>query len=63
MLQELFFQGSTCLDEEAAVNHFVRHLTRLIARIPVFEPAGDLLRRLLLLQLTGNQARQDAVTG
>jgi len=59
VLQKLFFQGSARLHEEASVDRFVRHLTCLIPRIGPFEPTGNLLRRPLLLQLSGYQACQD----
>ena len=52
MLQKLFLQGSACLDEERAVDGFVRHLHILCARVSSFEPSGYLLGRPLTLQFT-----------
>jgi hypothetical protein len=63
VLNQLFFQHSTRLNEQATVNRFVRHVHTLIIGIPVLEPSGDLLRRPVQDQFTRNDPLQLPVDG
>lgn len=58
VLQQLFLQGPSGLDEEASVDGLLRHLVILIVRIRVLEPAGDLLWRPQPLELVCHDAGQ-----
>ena len=53
-----FFQHSAGLDEQCAVNGFVRHAPTVIVDILPGKPACDLLRRPVQAQLLGNQQGQ-----
>lgn len=44
MLHQFRFEYATGLNEQIAVNRFVRDLHRVIIGILQFQPAGDLLR-------------------
>ena len=63
VLQQLFFQRSTRLNEQAAVNGFVGHTHALIIGILDFQPAGDLLGRPVQNQFTRNDVPQLQVDG
>ena len=54
VFHQLFFQRSTRLDEQAAVNRFVRHAQALVVGIFHLEPSGYLLGRPVLHQFTRN---------
>src|ERR1700674_2300929 len=45
VLNQLLFQHSSRLNEQAAVNRFVRHAHGLVLGIPPLQPSGNLLRR------------------
>ena len=51
MCRQLLLQHAAGLDEEAAVNRFVRYLHVLVGRELLLQPAGDLLRRPLQCEL------------
>src|SRR5580704_10820359 len=63
MLQQLLFQGSTGLNEQAAVNGFLGHTHALIIGILGFQPAGNLLGRPVQNQFTRNDVPQLQVDG
>ena len=63
MLQQLLFQRSTRLNEQASVNGFVGHTHALIIGILGFQPAGNLLRRPVQNQFTRNDVPQLQVDG
>src|ERR1700726_2831352 len=63
VLQQLFFQRSTGLNEQASVNGFVGHTHVLIIGILGFQPAGNLLRRPVQNQFTRNDVPQLQVDG
>jgi hypothetical protein len=54
VLHQLFFQHSAGLNEQAAVNRFVRHAQALVFRVVLLQPSGNLLRRPFLHQFTRN---------
>ena len=58
VLQQLLFQRSTGLNEQASVNGFVGHAHALIIGILGFQPAGNLLRRPVQNQFTRNDVPQ-----
>src|SRR5271156_5767311 len=51
---QLSFQRSPSLGEQATVNGFVRHAHTLVLGILGFQPSGDLFRRPLQQQFTRN---------
>src|SRR5271167_63385 len=55
--QQLFFQHSAGLDEQAAVNRFVGHAHALVIGILDLQPSGDLFRRPIQNQFTRNHLR------
>ena len=63
VLQQLLFQRSAGLNEQASVNGFVGHPHALIIGILGFQPAGNLLRRPVQNQFTRNDLLQPAVGG
>src|ERR1700730_12559319 len=54
VLNQLFFQHSARLNEQAAINRFVRHAHALVLGILVLQPSGNLLRRPVQDQFTRN---------
>jgi hypothetical protein len=54
VLQQLAFEHTATLNEQGAINRFVRHLHVRIARKRTTKPARDLLRRPLARELGGN---------
>src|SRR6266403_945930 len=63
VVQQLLFQSSTGLNEQASVNGFVGHTHALIIGILGFQPAGNLLRRPVQNQFTRNDVPQFQVDG
>ena len=63
MLQQLLFQRSTGLNEQASVNGFVGHAPAFIIGVLGFQPAGNLLRRPVQNQFTRNDVPQLQVDG
>src|SRR5690606_18150672 len=61
MRAELLFQGTPCLDEQAAVDGLVRHLECLIGRELQLKPSRDLFRRPLQRQQLCDQAAKGCV--
>src|SRR5689334_17250562 len=61
MLQQLFFQSSAALDEQRAVNRFVRHPHTVIGGKGLGKPSGNLLWRPVPAQLAGHQLPQSSV--
>jgi len=61
MVHQLFFQYATRLNEQAAVNGFVRHAHALVVGIPILQPPGNLFRRPVQNQFTRNDIPQLAV--
>jgi hypothetical protein len=59
--QELFFQHTTRLDEETAVDRLVRHPPTLIVAKRSFKPSGNLLRRPVEPELGRDRAGQSRV--
>ena len=55
MPNQLLFQRSARLQEQAAVNSFVRRVQALIVRVGLLQPSGNLLRRPVPHQFTRNQ--------
>ena len=49
--RQLLFQHAAGLDEEAAIDRFVRYLHVLVGWELLLQPAGDLLRRPLQREL------------
>jgi hypothetical protein len=60
---QLLFQRSPRLNEQAAINRFVRHTQALVVRIGLFQPPGNLLGRPVLHQFTRNHLLQLTVGG
>jgi hypothetical protein len=60
---QLLFQRSPRLNEQAAINRFVRHAQALVIRVVLLQPSGNLLRRPVLHQSTRNDLLQLAVGG
>src|SRR5271170_277627 len=58
MSNQLSFQHSPRLDEQATVNGFVRHAHALVLGILGLQPSADLFRRPLQQQLTRNDLLQ-----
>src|SRR5271167_184216 len=58
MSNQLFFQRSPRLDEQATVNGFVGHAHTLVLGILGLQPSGDLFRRPLQQQFTRNDLLQ-----
>src|SRR5215831_21170709 len=56
VLQQLFLQSPTGLDEQRAVDRLVRHLMRLVVWVRALEPPGHLDWRPLEPQLLSDQA-------
>src|SRR5271156_1522676 len=54
VVHQLFFQYPTRLNEQAAVNGFVRHAHALVVGIPILQPPGNLLGRPVQNQFTRN---------
>ncbi len=54
VLHQLFFQHSAGLNEQAAVNGFVRHAQVSVLGILSLQPSGNLFRRLVPNQFTRN---------
>ena len=54
MPHQLLFQRSARLNEQAAINRFVRHAQALVVRVCCLQPSGNLLRRPVLHQFTRN---------
>src|SRR5262245_28966461 len=52
--RQLLLQHAAGLDEEAAIDRFVRYLHILVGRKLLLQPAGDLLRRPLPRELLGH---------
>jgi len=63
VLNQLLFQRSARLNEQAAINRFVRHAQVLVVRIGLFQPSGNLLRRPVLHQFTRNESAEFLVEG
>src|SRR5215472_8274599 len=63
VVHQLFFQYSSCLNEQAAVNGLVGHAHALVAGIVGLQPPGNLLRRPVQNQFTRNDVAQPAVHG
>jgi|SRR5580704_480911 hypothetical protein len=58
MSNQLSFQRSPRLDEQASVNGFVGHAHTLVLGILGLQPSGDLFRRPLQQQFTRNDLLQ-----
>src|ERR1700683_5491799 len=58
MSNQLFFQWSPRLDEQATVNGFVGHAHTLVMGILGLQPSGDLFRRPVRQQFTRNDLLQ-----
>src|ERR1700721_76429 len=63
VVQQLFFQCSPGLNEQATVNRFVGHAQALVMGILVLQPPGNLLGRPVQDQSTRNDVPQLAVLG
>src|SRR5712664_3901971 len=63
LVQQLFFQHSTGLNEQAAVDGFVGHAQALVIGILDLQPSGNLLGRPVQDQFTRNDIPQLAVEG
>src|SRR5271163_490881 len=63
VVQQLFFQCSPGLNEQASVNRFLGHAQALVVGILVLQPPGDLLGRPVQDQSTRNDVPQLAVLG
>ena len=63
VLNQLLFQRSPRLDEQTAINRFVRHAQALVVGVLRFQPSGNLFRRPVLHQFTRNHLLQLAVGG
>src|SRR5580698_9074515 len=63
VVQQLFFQCSPGLNEQATVNRFVGHAQALVIGILVLQPPGNLLGRPVQDQSTRNDVPQLAVLG
>src|ERR1700691_3498782 len=63
VVQQLFFQCSPGLNEQATVNRFVGHAQALVVGILVLQPPGNLLGRPVQDQSTRNDVPQLAVLG
>src|ERR1700693_2931142 len=63
MLNQLFFQHSTRLNEQTAVNRLVRHAHPLVLGILTLQPPANLFRRPVLHEFTRNDLLQLHVQG
>src|SRR6266481_2190560 len=63
VVQQLFFQHSTRLDEQATVNGLVGHTHPLVLGILRLQPSGNLLGRPVQDQFTRNHLSQPRVQG
>src|SRR3984885_15509363 len=63
MLNQLFFQHSTRLNEQAAINRFMRHAHALVLGILTLQPPGNLFRRPVQDEFTRNDLLQLHVQG
>ena len=63
MLNQLLFQHSSSLDEQTAIEGLVGHAHALVAGIASLQPTGNLLRRPVLDQFTGDDQPQLPVPG
>src|ERR1700730_7503607 len=63
VLNQLLFQHSSRLNEQAAVNGFVRHAHAFVLGIPPLQPSGNLFRRPIQDQFTRNDRLQLHVNG
>src|ERR1700694_3403802 len=63
MPNQLLFQRSSRLNEQAAVDGFVGHAQALVIRVVLLQPSGNLLRRPVQHQSTRNDLLQLAVGG
>src|ERR1700722_3987674 len=63
VLNQLFFQHSSRLNEQAAVNGFVRHAHALVLGILNLQPSGNLFRRPVQDEFTRNDLLQIYVQG
>src|SRR4051794_29576890 len=63
MRDELPLQRAARLHEQGQVDRLVRHAHSLVAGVRRLQPAGDLLRRPVLLELRRDQVAQDPVAG
>ena len=63
MPNQLLFQRSARLQEQGAINRFVRHALVLAVRIGPLQPSGNLLRRPILHQFTRNEGAELVVKG
>src|SRR6202043_1954654 len=63
MSNQLLFQRSARLQEQGAVNGFVRHALALVVRIGLLQPPRNLLRRPVLHQFTRNEGAELVVQG
>src|SRR5690242_8710797 len=63
VVQQLLFQRSTRLNEQAAVNGLVRHAHALVVGITVLQPPGNLFGRPVQKQFTRNDIPQLLVHG
>jgi hypothetical protein len=63
VLNQLFFQHSAGLNEQAAVNGFVGHAQASVLGILILQPSGNLLRRPVQNQFTRNDLLQLHVYG
>src|SRR5450755_607769 len=63
VLNQLLFQHSTRLYEQAAINRFVGHLHRLVLGILALQPSGNLLRRPVQKEFTRNDLPELSVSG
>src|SRR5246127_2821234 len=63
VVRQLFFQRSTCLNEQAAVDGLMGHAHALVMGILSLQPPGNLLGRPIQNQFTRNEVTQLAVHG
>src|SRR5580692_10241839 len=63
MLNQLLFQHSPRLNEQAAVNRLVRHAHPLVLGILTLQPSGNLFRRPVQDEFTRNDLLQPHVKG
>src|ERR1019366_4017384 len=61
MPHQLLFQRTPRLNEQAAINRFVRHAQALVVGMLTLQPSGNLLRRPVLHQFTRNDLAQPTV--
>src|SRR5450432_292707 len=63
VLNQLLFQHSSRLYEQAAINRFVRHTHALVVGILQLQPSGNLFRRPVQHQFTRNDFPELGVSG